>query len=108
MCNLYKTVYSLCDENGITVGKMCNDIGMRRSNMTELKMGRIKTLKPENLAKISEYFGVTIDYLLGIEKTPTEPELDERFAAGYSALNEKNRAIIDSLIDQLIATQEEK
>ena len=31
-------------------------------------MERIKTLKTENLTKISEYFGVSVDYLLGKEQ----------------------------------------
>lgn len=37
-------------------------------------MDRIKTLKADNLTKISGFFGVSIDYLLGTEtkKAPTQ------------------------------------
>ena len=55
MNNLYNRIYNLCQEKGISVGKMCNELGISRGNLTELKMGRIKTLKAENLTKISGF-----------------------------------------------------
>ena len=74
MSDMYKKIYDLCQEKGISVGKMCNELGISRGNLTELKMERIKTLKAENLKKISGYFGVSVDYLLGTEteKAPTQ------------------------------------
>lgn len=79
MSDLYNRIYDLCQKSGISVGKMCNELGISRGNLTELKMGRIKTLKSENLSKIAGYFGVSIDYLLGqeTEKAPT-PEGERR------------------------------
>ena len=48
--------------------------------MTDLKMGRTKTLSAKNTQLISNYFGVSTDYLLGNEqkKEPTtkSDELD--------------------------------
>lgn len=64
MCDLYKRIYDLCQRKGISIGKMCAELNISRGNLTELKMGRIKTLKADNLTKISTFFGVTIDYLL--------------------------------------------
>lgn len=74
MSDLYNRIYALCQDRGISIGKMCNELGISRGNLTELKMGRIKTLKPDNLTKISGFFGVTVDYLLGqeTEKAPTQ------------------------------------
>lgn len=74
MSDLYNRIYDLCQERNISVGKMCNELGISRGNLTELKMGRIKTLKADNLTKISGFFGVSIDYLLGTEtkKAPTQ------------------------------------
>lgn len=68
MSDLYNRIYELCQGKGISIGKMCKDLSISRGNLTELKMERIKTLKTENLAKISEYFGVSVDYLLGKEQ----------------------------------------
>ena len=72
--DLYNRIYDLCQERNISVGKMCNELGISRGNLTELKMDRIKTLKADNLTKISGFFGVSIDYLLGTEtkKAPTQ------------------------------------
>ncbi len=74
MSDLYNRIYDLCQERNISVGKMCNELGISRGNLTELKMDRIKTLKADNLTKISGFFGVSIDYLLGTEtkKAPTQ------------------------------------
>lgn len=79
MSDLYNRIYTLCQSNGISVGKMCNALSISRGNLTELKMGRIKTLNTENLTKISGYFGISIDYLLGNdEKKETPAESGER------------------------------
>lgn len=66
-CLICTIAYDLCQERNISVGKMCNELGISRGNLTELKMDRIKTLKADNLTKISGFFGVSIDYLLGTE-----------------------------------------
>lgn len=68
MCNLYETLTGLCAEKGVSGGKMCSDLGISRGMMTDLKMGRKKTLSAQTLAKIAEYFGVSVEYLLGKEQ----------------------------------------
>lgn len=94
MSELYNRIYKLCQNRSISVGKMCNELGISRGNLTELKKERIKTLRAENLTKIANYFNVTVDYLLGEEKNPLfpEPEITEDYvtfpvigevAAGY-------------------------
>ena len=65
MSDLYNRIYDLCQRKGITIGRMCKDLGISRGNLTELKMGRIKTLKTDNLRKIAYYFKVPLDYLVG-------------------------------------------
>lgn len=69
MENLYGRIEGLCKQRGVTVGKMCAETGLSRGNLTDLKMGRIKSLKADNLAKIAEYLGTTVDALLGTEST---------------------------------------
>ena len=79
MSNLYNRIYDLCQKRGMSVGKMCAELNIRRSNLTELKMGRIKTLKADNLTKIASFFDVTVDFLLGAEKAPT-PESERQIS----------------------------
>lgn len=70
MSELYNKIAALCQQQGVSVGKMCNQLGISRGNLTELKMERIKTLKTDNLTKIAVYFNVSVDYLLGNEEKP--------------------------------------
>lgn len=74
MCKMYGIIENLCNDRGIKPGKMCADLGISRGIMGDLKAGRTKRLSAENIAKVSAYFGVTSDYLLGNEskKAPTE------------------------------------
>ena len=68
MSILYKRLFALCQERGITAYRMCKDTGVQPSVMTDLKMGRRQTVKAETAAKIAAYFGVSVDYLLGNEE----------------------------------------
>lgn len=76
---LYARIDALCKEHDITVGKLCGEIGIRRSLMSDLKMGRKQMLSTETLSKLSGYFGVSIDYLLGKEEQekPATPQGNE-------------------------------
>lgn len=80
MNTLYDRIISLCESTGITGGKLCKDIGIQRSLLTDLKMERKKTLSSDTLSKISEYFGVSVDSLLGKEQkdAPILNKKDER------------------------------
>ena len=77
MSELYNRIAMLCKQQGISIGKMCNQLGISRGNLTELKMERIKTLKTDNLTKIAVFFNVSVDYLLGNEEKPAGQEADE-------------------------------
>ncbi len=58
-------------EIGITGSKMCDDLHMSRSTLTELRKGRASTLKAEKAAAIASYLGLSVEELIGKEKTPT-------------------------------------
>ncbi|MDF3004814.1 MAG: transcriptional regulator [Oscillospiraceae bacterium] len=82
MANLYEVLSDLCAKNEITGYKMCKDIGIQPSIMTDLKMGRRSGVNADTAAKIADYFGVTVNYLLGKEEqkevTPVLTKKDER------------------------------
>ena len=67
MCILYENILSLCKERGITGGRMCTELGLSKSLMTDLKSGRKKSIHAETAKKIAEYFGVSVDRVLGQE-----------------------------------------
>lgn len=63
----YNNIKRLCDLKGISIYKMCSDIGMSRGIMTELKSGRTKQLGAKNLSRVAEYLGVSVDEILGVK-----------------------------------------
>lgn len=67
MSELYNLIESLCKTRGTNITTMCKTAGISRAPLTELKMGRTKTLSAATLSKIGAYFGVSVDYLLGNE-----------------------------------------
>ena len=84
MWTLYESILSLFQENGIKGGKMCVDLGLSKSLMTDLKSGRKKGITAETAQKIADYFSVSVDRVLtGAEtkKAPTnegERVIDDR------------------------------
>ena len=78
MDGLYDKIATLCNERGISITTMCKESGVSRAPLSDLKMGRSKTLASSTLSKIAAYFGVSVDYLLGNEEKPAAfDELDE-------------------------------
>ena len=80
MGTLYERIISLCQEKGITGGKMCTDLRMSKGTLTDLKMGRQTGISAAKAQKIASYFGVSVGYLLGeeTEKQPVQDELPDR------------------------------
>lgn len=72
MSNLYKRIEALCEARGITITKMCRESGASRSALGDLNAGRSETLSTKTLSLIADYFGVTIDDVLGTKKAPSE------------------------------------
>ena len=71
MGELYERIISLCEDRGIKGFRMCKEIGIQPSILTDMKMGRTKGMSAKNLQKVANYFGITVDELLGNEKTPS-------------------------------------
>ena len=54
-------------ELGIKGSKMCDDLGISRSTLTELRKGRATTLKADRAVAIADYLGISVEQLLGNE-----------------------------------------
>ena len=54
MNELYDKISNLCADHGISVGRMCSDLKISRGNLTDLKMGRIRSISSANLQKIAD------------------------------------------------------
>ena len=73
MGELYDRIASLCSNKGIRPGKMCNDLGISRGSIGDLKKGRREGISIKTATKIADYFGVTTDYLLTGDETKKAP-----------------------------------
>ncbi len=65
MPELYERIESLCKDKGINVTAMCSACGIPRASLSDFKSGRKKTLSAKTLSLISDFFGVSVDYLYG-------------------------------------------
>ena len=72
---LYERIKKLCGARDIKISDLCKATGIRSGMMTDLKMGRSKSLSSASLSKIAGYFEISVDYLLGME---TSDQIDEQ------------------------------
>ena len=64
MDNTLQTIIGLIEEKDITELKFQSDLGLYRTAVSEWKSGKSKSYE-RHLPKIADYFGVSVDYLLG-------------------------------------------
>ena len=60
---MYSIFEELCKLNNVTPYKIWKETGISRSTFSDWKSGK-STPKQDKLAKIADYFGVTVDYLM--------------------------------------------
>ena len=95
MSELYNKIEMLCKENNTDVTKMCREINIPRSSLSELKAGRVKSISIERIEAIADYFGVTADFLRGKEDDDNIKAYDETGEPLF--LDDEVREIVDSL-----------
>lgn len=106
MSNLYETITELCRKKGVYPGKMCSDLGMSRSFMTNLKSGWSKGVTLTTAKKLADYFEVPVETFLGgaEEITPVEQiqdELQEKRNLLFSLTKKASEEDLDKFIKML-------
>lgn len=72
---MYEIFEQLLQKYGVSAYKVAKETGVTQSTLSDWKRGR-STPKSENMKKLADYFGVSIDYLMtGKEKGEKEPKL---------------------------------
>lgn len=90
MSSLYENIQKLCSLKGIRPGRLCDELGLSRGLMTDLKMGRKKSVSAETAQKIAAYFGVSVGRLLGQQEDAPGDILDQVDVAFYGDFKELN------------------
>ena len=99
MENLYNRIEALCNERNIRPGRLCNDLGLSRGLVTDLKMGRKKSLNAETAQKIAAYFGISVGQLLGQEEhTDVLDRVDVAFYGDFKELNEEEKETVRDMV----------
>lgn len=101
----YDIYCDLCQEHGLTPSGAAAKIGFNRASVTMWK-NTGNAPKQELLIRVAEYFGVSVDYLLGKEKAPTQAgertvdlsEVDFAFYGGYKELDEHDQETIRDMV----------
>lgn len=114
MANLFDRILSLCERDGIRPGRLCDELGISRGLMTDLKMGRKKGVNAETAQKIASFFGVSVGYLLGIEGSDAVQErtdtvnLDQVDVAFYGEFKELSEEDKDTVRDMVRIMRERR
>lgn len=106
MANLYESILALCERDGIRPGRLCDEVGISRGLMTDLKMGRKKGVNAETAQKIASFFGVSVGYLLGIEGSDAVKEansinldqIDVAFYGEFKELSEEDKETVRDMV----------
>lgn len=98
MGNLYKTIQKLCDEKGMKPGRVCDDLGISRGLMTDLKMGRKKGVSAETAQRLATYFGVSVAYLLGQDSGDVLEQVDVAFYGDFKELNDEEKQAVRDMV----------
>ena len=100
MENLFNRIETLCQEKNIRPGRLCDELGLSRSLMTDLKMGRKKTVNAETAQKIAGFLGVSVGFLLGQQEEQTDilEQVDVDFYGEYKELNEEDKETVRDMV----------
>ena len=100
MANLYETIQNLCQAKGIRPGRMCSELGLSRGLMTDLKMGRKKSVSAQTAQKIAAYFGVSVGYLLGDAEANADilDQVDVAFYGEFKELDEDEKETVRDMV----------
>ena len=69
----WENFYGLCHSKQMSPNGVAKEIGISSGAITAWKQGKVP--HHDTLIKIANYFGVSVDYLLGNEKQPEAPDL---------------------------------
>lgn len=106
---ILESIKALCETTvpKVSFSKMCVDLGLSKSLNTKLKNNPTKTINGETAQKIADYFGVSVDRVLGktvenkIKPTPKD-ELTETQKKAWALIQKMD----DDTLRRFIAAAE--
>ncbi len=120
MGNLYERIVLLCEKKEVRPGRLCDDLGLSRGLITDLKMGRKKGVNADTAQKIAGYLGVSVEYLLGSDMDDDlcnntlsgAPDIldkvDVAFYGDFKELNEEEKETVRDMVRLMRQRRAEK
>lgn len=108
----YERLKDLCEQKGVSLTNVVKELGMSTGNMSKWKSGMIP--KSDTINALSEYFGVTTDYLTGRSndmgnQTLTLTAKEINLILKYRSLDAEGQTMVESaLITELRRLAAEK
>ena len=96
-------------ERGLTQGQVGQVIGVGKTTIMKYEKGIITNMKRSSVQRLSEFFGVTPQYLLALtdEKEPTLDAMEEDLINRFRALTNAQKIIVYKSVDRLLKQVEE-
>lgn len=95
---MYEVLEKLLKERGITAYRLAQETGISTATLTGWKKGRY-TPKRDKLQKIADYFGVTVEYLVGAESEDFSKVAEEK---AYYELNPNDEKDIAKDLERVL------
>lgn len=102
--NVAEMIKFAAKEKGISVKQLLTDVGLGRNTMSNFKTSMPKA---DNLAKIADYLGCSVDYLLGRTDTPQSgpaslSEEEAELLQRYRSLDEQGKSKVDEYLSDCL------
>ena len=101
MCTLYERIMDLCKQNGVSGSRMCLNLGLSKSTLSDMKSGRKNGISTATAQKIASYFNVSVGYLLGEEETKKEQSTESELSIKKKEFIQKVQEMTDAQIERL-------
>ena len=99
---IYNRIINLCKQHNIKITKLLKELKIAAGASTSWKNGTIPS--SDALIKLSEYFNVSIDYIL-FGKDPTTPTEYQSLISSYQELSKDNQQLLQDIISSMIDIQ---
>ena len=100
MCTLYERIMDLCKQNGVSGSRMCLNLGLSKSTLSDMKSGRKNGISTATAQKIASYFNVSVGYLLGEEEKKEQP-IEDGLSVKKKEFIQKIQGMTDAQIERL-------
>lgn len=102
MCTLYDRIQALCKNKGVSGSRMCIELGLSKSTLSDIKSGRKKGVSTATAQKIASYFGVTVGYLLGEEEKEKPTVNDDGLTENQRLLMNFAKSVPDDKAEMIL------